>query len=234
MKKFTAWLLVMTWLVCSAAFAEEVYRDKTISSGGYAITLHWDEALMPDAALEKEITTIFFDKYPAIRETFGTNEDRTFTVWLVEKLENGVVSRTTPEGVYLSCEYLSGSERGLNQLISHFFNMVMNWRPTTEDNGVIHVLGDGLAAYVENAYADNPDEAIWLIPYEEGQKLTDGHQVAGAFIKWIADTYGADVPVRLNRVLHEDSYMGDEFWVNAVGNTLENLWNEYASAASAE
>lgn len=237
MKKLAALLALIVGLVCSAAFAEEegvVYRDKTISSGGYAITLHWDETLVPDRALEKAIIDLFFDKYPAIRETYGTNEDRTFTIYLVGQMEERVVSRTAADGVYVSCEYLASSANGMNHLLSLFFKKVMNGHPNPGEDAVIDVLGDGLVAYTEKAYADNPDEAIWLIPYEEGQQLTDGYQIAGAFIKWIADTYGADIPVRLNRVLHEGSYMGNEFWVNAVGNTLENLWNEYASATSAE
>ena len=51
---------------------------------------------------------------------------------------------------------------------------------------------------------------------------------------WAAETYGADVPVRLNRVLHDGYYNSNDFWLRAVGNSLENLWGQYAQQSSAQ
>lgn len=234
MKKLAAMLVLLLALMCVAGAEETVYEGSTYSSAGYSLTLFWQEGIKPDDTVAESIVHLFFDKYPAIRETYGTNEDRAFTIYLVNTLEEGTISRTSDKGMYVSYEYVKGSAKGLNHLISLFFNKVMNGHPNPEDDALVTVLSRGLQAYTEKAYSDNPDEAVWLIPYAEGQQLTDNGQVAGAFIKWIADAYGKDIPVRLNRVLHEGAYSGDEFWINAIGNTLGSLWNEYVAKNTAE
>lgn len=232
MKKLAAVFVMLTMLLC-AACAEEgetVYRDKTISSCGYSLILHWDMALTPDEELEKELVAVFLDKYPAIREVFGTNEDRTVTLNLTAG-ENGQIG---PDGITMPYEELKNTKKAWNNLVWFFANKVVNGHPNPDENPEIEALSLGLQWYAEHVHAVYPEEAVWLMPYEEGQQLTDNGQIAAAFIKWTADTYGAEIPVRLNRVLHEGCYNSEHFWLTAVGNSLENLWNEYAASSAAE
>lgn len=234
MKKLTVLFALLLALVCMAAAeeTEPAYEQVTYSSAGYSLTLGWQEDTKPSEEIEGSIVALFLDKYPALRETFGTNEDRTFTLYLVNTLSEGAISSNN-EAAKVAHDYVT-TPRGMNHLISLFFKKVANGCPNPENDAVITVLSQGLQAYAEYAYSDMPEEAIWLKPYEEGQQLTDGGQIAGSFIKWVAARYGKDIPVRLNRVLHEGTYGGDEFWMNAIGNTLGNLWNEYAASSTAE
>lgn len=230
MKKWIALLLCLL-LTLTAAIAEEepVYRSVTYSTMGYSLNLHWDEALMPDEELAQTLQEVFFEKYPAIRETFGTTADREITLTLTAGTENYI---STMNGIFMSYEELKNDPAKLNTLVWFFVNKVINGHPNPADDPEIEALSLGFQFYAENVYAVIPDQATWLMPYEPGQQLTDNPQVAGAFLMWVARTYGADVPIRLNRVLHEGCYDSMSFWLTATGDTLGNLWNAYAAQAT--
>lgn len=230
MKKWIA-LLICLLLTMTAAFAEEepVYRSVTYSTMGYSLHLHWDDDLMPDAELAQTLQDVFFEKYPAIRETFGTTADREITLTLTAGTDNYISSI---EGIVMSYEELKNNPARLNTLVWFFVNKVANGHPNPDNDPEIEVLSLGFQFYAENVYAVNPDQATWLTPYEPGQQLTTNHQVAGAFLMWVAQTYGADVPIRLNRVLHEGCYDSLSFWLSATGDTVGNLWNDYAAQAA--
>lgn len=228
-------MLLAVLLTLGNAWAEDgdpPYSQVTMSTQGYSLNIAWAAGLEVDDALTNKLFGLFMAKYPAIRESFGTTAERSFTLWLTNDLDEGSISRTTTGGAYVSYAYVTGSEKGMNHLISLFAQQVMGSVPNHDNNAEVHVLSSGLHAYAESVYADDPAQAVWLIPYQEGQQLTDGHQVAAAFLKWVADTYSALVPVRLNRVLHEGTYDSLGFWLNATGDTLGNLWNQYAASAA--
>lgn len=229
MKKLFVLVLLLLVMCCAAQAEEPIYRDVTYSTMGYSLSLHWDEALMPDEALAQTIQDVFFDKYPAIRETYGTCEDRTVDLYLTAEDQNMI----SPDGIYMSADTLR-TPRGLNILVWFFANKVVNDHPNPDENPEIAALSLGFQYYVENVYAVEPAEAVWLMPYAPGQQLTDNGQVAGAFLMWAAQTYGEEVPIRLNRVLHEGYYDSLNFWLQATGDTLGNLWNAYAAQAQAE
>ena len=128
----------------------------------------------------------------------------------------------------MNAEQLKNEPKARNSLVWFFVNQVTGGHPNPEQDPEIDVLSLGIQFYYENAFAVERDALVWLTPYEEGQMLTDGAQVAAAFLTWLADSYGETVPLRLNRVLHDGIYDHHDFWVNAVGNTLENLWQQYA------
>lgn len=236
MKKLIALLMALLLLVMNVALAEEaetepVYQHEgTWSSCGYSIDLYWEEGIEQDEELREVILGIFFDKYPAIRETFGTTDERSVTLYLT------IVDQTKigPDGIFMSYENLKNNNSAKNTLVMLFANKVINGHPNPENDPEISALSLGLQYYAENVYAVYPEEAVWLMPYEEGQQLTDNNQIAAAFITWIAQTYGDDVPVRLNRVLHDGYYITRDFWSCAVGNSLENLWAQYAQQSSAQ
>ena len=237
MKKITAMLIAVLILFCTAACAEDsaepvFHQYSTVSSCGYSIEILWQEGIEEDAELRETILSVIFNKYPVIRETFGTNESRTIRLHLTSDGQNSIVSGS--HDIFMDYTTLKEDPSKLNTLVWFLGNKVINGHPNPEQNSEIDMLSLGLQAYIEARYAVDPTTAIWLKPYEEGQQLTDHHQVAGAFIKWIADTYGEMVPVRLNRALHEGYYKTQDFWPWTVGNSLDNLWNEYASQSAVQ
>lgn len=234
MKRMFAILCVILSLIfCGTAFAEEVndvtYTSATYSSRGYSISLMWEEGILEDDELREFILDAFFNQYSAIRETFGTTDDRTVTVCLTKGTENYISSE---KGIYMSYEDLKNNERARNTLIWFFVNKVANGHPNPEQNPEIDALSLGFQYYAANTYAICPDALVWMPHYEDGQQLTDNGQVAAAFITWAAQNYGEMVPVRLNRVLHDGYYDHHDFWISAAGNTLENLWQQYAEQSA--
>ena len=88
-------------------------------------------------------------------------------------------------------------------------------------------LTEGMADYARARFGT--DDPLWALePYTDGQSYMDSYRVTGAFLRYVADTWGERVLIRLNRLLHEGYYSAD-FWTDCTGKTLDALWSEYAS-----
>lgn len=232
MRKSLALLICLLTMTFVPACAEEKAdcREVTYSLHGYTLTLCWEDGIQPDPELAKTLREVFFLKYPAIYETFGTCEECSFIV----KLNNNPNIRyTSCLGKYcellISYERLKNEPNMLDAVVRHFALKVIGIYDGADNDPTTAALSEGLVFYAGHVYAVDHAAGSYLIPYEPGQKLSDSSQVAGAFLLWVAQTYGEDVPIRLNRVLHEGSYDSLNFWLMATGDTLGNLWNTYVA-----
>lgn len=64
-------------------------------------------------------------------------------------------------------------------------------------------------------------------PNPERAHYTDSYRTTAAFINYVAETYGQDIPRKLNALMREGQYTPD-FWKQCTGKTAEQLWDEYA------
>lgn len=243
MHKIRSYILVLTIIalfVPSIARAEEgnnggttyVSPEKYISNG-YELSIY----RLPDQEVPESILTLlqdlFFGSYPEMKDDFGTTTNTSVSFLLNKDLDEPGISTVayTDESLTVHCSLrlLEEDEGYRNAIVHELFHVVQNGYPDIDKDPIIRVLSEGLADYAREKYGVY-EEVDWVLPeYSSDQSYMDSYRVTAAFISWIADTYDEDFPVNLNKALHEGSYT-DEFWVDATGLDIDQLWAEYGSA----
>ncbi len=229
-KILVLFLTIFAFFSHSAANAEEI--GTKYSSKDYELTVFYQSEANISESLLTSIQDLYFECYPAMRETYGTAADRSVTIFLEESSGGAAdpTASTTGTEIHCSRQFLEESDGNKNTLVHELFHVVQNGYPGSEEDPLIPVLCEGLADCARADCGFYP-ETDWELPgYSPEQSYMDSYRVTAAFLSWIADTYDRNFPIRLNQVLHEGSYTA-EFWKNAVGYGIDDLWEQYASSS---
>ena len=231
MKKLLILLLMLSFcinLACAdgVSFTGEQY---TVNTSGYSVTLFWPPDDKPDASLLTDVKDLCFTAYPAMRETYGTTDQKEVKVffWDEDAMYIKVPAYTSGNEIHCSRQFLEASRGNLNCIVHELFHVVQNGYPQASENTLVGVLCEGLADVARYEYSVYDDPSWSLAAYADGQSYMDSYTVTAAFLVWINETYDEDFCLRLNRVLHEGTY-GDYFWREVTGKTLDELWAQYA------
>ena len=225
---FIIMLCMSTALADDQVFTGEKYQE---SLTGYSLTVFWNEGNQPERALLEDIQKVYFESYCAMRETFGTTDVTDVRIFLVDEssMSGNSVAYTTNTDIYCSRQFLEQSQGNLNCIVHELFHVVQNGYPGAADDELISALCEGLADAARYEYGVFED-TNWSLPaYDESQSYMDSYTVTASFLNWTAEAYDKTLCIRLNRVLHEDSY-SDGFWQKVTGYTLDELWELYSQA----
>lgn len=234
MKRILSLLLCAALLSCAVVFPACAQSftgiEINVPSFGYGVTIYWYQDNPASDALSGDISDLFFKAYPAMRETYGTSDNKQVKIflWDASTMPEGVPAYSSGGEIHCSRQFLEADRGNLNCIVHELFHVVQNGYPGREENDTIHVLCEGLADVVRYDLSVYEDPAWSLPAYAEGQSFMDSYTVTAAFLVWARDKFDDALCIRLNRILHEGGY-GDHVWPHLTGYSLDELWAMYAS-----
>ena len=233
-KKTVLLILAFMLCICIASAEEIVYVGVrySVEATGYDVTVFWQDGNRPEDTLLESISTLYFKAYPAMRETYGTTEQKQVRIFLKDafQMPENVPAYTVGNEIHCSRQFLEKETGNLNCIVHELFHVVQNGYPQSAQDPLASALCEGLADAARYEYSVYEDSAWSLAKYAEGQSYMDSYTVTAAFLVWAAETYDESLCLRLNRILHEGGDAGAAIEV-ITGKNIETLWGLYAEAA---
>ncbi|KAK7343492.1 hypothetical protein VNO77_12276 [Canavalia gladiata] len=144
------------------------------------------------------------------------------SLFVDEKVMDGVVAYTSNDEIHLSAAVLNGSsgdlKTGIAGVLYHEMVHVWQWNGNGRTpSGLI----EGIADFVR--LKANYVPSHW-VKAGEGQKWDQGYDVTARFLDY-CDTLKNGFVAQLNRFMRSD--YSDQFFVQLLGKTVHQLWQDY-------
>jgi hypothetical protein len=176
----------------------------------------WADRLQP-------IVDTWYPHFVAALPSDGFTAPRKFTITF-KNMEG--VAYTSGKDVVCAAAWFKAHPDDEGAVIHELVHVVQQYRSRRNPGWLV----EGVADYYrwfnyepENKHPrPNPDRA----------KYTDSYRTTAAFIEYVANNYGHEIPARLNQVMREGRYEPG-LWTEYTGRTVDELWAEYVKTLRA-
>ncbi|HVU56673.1 MAG TPA: basic secretory protein-like protein [Puia sp.] len=198
----------------------------SLVSGKYSLIFASNDTRF-DSLTRQNMINVFFTVYPRMVERFNK-------------------SSLTKVGMFIDTAYKAVAETGDG--VARFNPAWMKRYPQDVDvvtHEVMHVVQDykgngpgwlteGIADYVRYVYGVNNKGAKWFLPdYRPGQSYKDAYRVTARFLLWVEKYKYNKIVDDLDKAMRDGTYTA-ALWKKLTGQTVDELWGEYAKNPALE
>jgi hypothetical protein len=222
MKKLTLLSILFLGLFCRVAHAGAI---DTIKKNGYTLIIYGNDEHFDNAIKEKLINT-FFIVYPKIVKEYNKKSLKQ-VVFFIDTAYHGVAA-TDNGRVVFSPAYMSKHPNDIDVVTHEVMHIVQDYG---DSNGP-GWLTEGIADYVRNEHGVANEAANWRLPaYKATQNYDNAYRVTARFLFWVETKIKKGSVKKLDGIMRKHSY-NDNTWKDVTGKSVDELWKEYAQAAS--
>jgi len=176
----------------------------------------WSETLRP--IVEKW--------YPIIVQTLpseGFTAPRKFTINIKESDQ---IAFASGGRIVCGAKWFRAHPDDRGAVVHELVHIVQQYRSRRNPGWLV----EGMADYIRWFKYEPPNKRPRTRP---NAKYTQGYQVTGAFLEWLAANKDHEIAVKLNAAMRQGRY-APELWQEYTGKTIDELWTEYLESLRAK
>ncbi len=210
--------------------APHLSLDSTMRDGYTLIFVNNDTTFQAEGAdIKKRMIETFYKVYPAQAKDFNPNTAKRVVFW-IDRNYTGVAA-TGGTVVRYKPAWMLKKPTDIDVVTHEVMHIIQSYQGGAQGVGW---LTEGIADYVRAVYGVDNEGAKWTLPkYKDTQKYTDAYRVTAKFLQWCEKNVKKGLVVNLDGRLRSHTYTADA-WKEYTGKTLDELWADYAAAASKE
>lgn len=192
-----------------------------------AYTIIIDTSRTPDLAdwAKNTLRPVLEQWYPKIVEMFpseGYTAPKQFTVTFVPDMQG--VAYTARTHVVCAEPWFKHNLRGeaVGAVVHEMVHVVQQYHHRGNPGWLVEGLADYVRWFMFEPVSKRPH------PNPARAHYDDSYRTSAAFINFVAQTYGKDIPVKLNASMRQGKY-SEDLWKQYTGKTPQELWDQYAA-----
>jgi len=219
MKKYALLSILLLSFVCQSGFSAGI---DTLKKGGYTLIISGNDDNF-DPTLRQKLINTFFIVYPKIAKAYNKKTDKQ-VVFFIDTAYKGVAA--TGDGkVVFSAAYMTKHPNDID-VVTH---EVMHIAQAYGDSNGPGWLTEGIADYVRNEFGVANEAAKWRFPdFKSTQNYDNAYRTTARFLYWVETKVKKGTVKKLDGLMRNHTYT-DASWTNLTGESVDELWKEYAA-----